>query len=168
MPSPPHTLQACLTPTKTSCQADASACSSGQVCCPLTKVRSPHEAPPLRSRNRCTPFHCSTTPLRICAVSDFRVSPFRSASSRASRAWRPRFARRPNTAAPTPRFVKERAGAILLREPLTGPFWRSRFQHCLTPTAPGKFCTDASCATNEVCCPLTKLCVKVGAECTAP
>ena len=50
MPSPPHTLQACLTPTKTSCQADASACSSGQVCCPLTKVRSPHEAPPLRSR----------------------------------------------------------------------------------------------------------------------
>jgi|EP00937_MAST-01D_sp_MAST-1D-sp2_P006038 hypothetical protein len=28
----------CLTPTGTSCQADASACGDGEVCCPLTKI----------------------------------------------------------------------------------------------------------------------------------
>lgn len=39
--------------------------------------------------------------------------------------------------------------------------------HCLIPTNPGKICdTDASCGTSEVCCPLIKECVKVGAACT--
>merc|ERR1711988_1598225 len=41
-------------------------------------------------------------------------------------------------------------------------------KHCLTPTNPGTFCDPSSeetCAKGEVCCPLTKLCVKVGAAC---
>lgn len=42
-------------------------------------------------------------------------------------------------------------------------------KHCLTPTNPGVFCADdASCTRDEVCCPLTKLCVKVGEVCTPP
>ena len=41
--------------------------------------------------------------------------------------------------------------------------------HCLTPTNPGVFCDPNdkdSCKDGEVCCPLTKLCVKVGRSCT--
>lgn len=41
--------------------------------------------------------------------------------------------------------------------------------HCLTPVNPGKFCADESnCNKDEVCCPLTKLCVSVGDACTPP
>ena len=43
--------------------------------------------------------------------------------------------------------------------------------HCLTPTNPGVFCHgqgQGNCKEGEVCCPLTKLCVKVGAPCTPP
>ena len=41
--------------------------------------------------------------------------------------------------------------------------------HCLTPTNPGVFCDPKnkdSCSDGDVCCPLTKLCVKVGRPCT--
>ena len=41
--------------------------------------------------------------------------------------------------------------------------------HCLTPTNPGVFCDPTnkdSCSNGDVCCPLTKLCVKVGRPCT--
>ena len=42
--------------------------------------------------------------------------------------------------------------------------------HCLTPVNPGHFCTgpgtQGSCATNQVCCPITMECVSVGAACT--
>jgi len=46
-------------------------------------------------------------------------------------------------------------------------------KHCLTPVSPGKFCTGAgtqgSCSSSsEVCCPLTFMCVSVGAACVAP
>jgi hypothetical protein len=37
---------------------------------------------------------------------------------------------------------------------------------CLKPTNPGVFCKAADdCKSNEVCCPLTKLCVAPGADC---
>ena len=41
---------------------------------------------------------------------------------------------------------------------------------CLTPTNPGVFCDgdNAKCGANEVCCPLTKLCVKAGDKCSPP
>lgn len=39
--------------------------------------------------------------------------------------------------------------------------------HCLTPTNPGKICdSDSACKSGEVCCPLIKECVSVGAACT--
>ena len=41
--------------------------------------------------------------------------------------------------------------------------------HCLTPTNPGVFCDPMdkdACSNGDVCCPLTKLCVKVGRPCT--
>jgi len=45
-------------------------------------------------------------------------------------------------------------------------------KHCLTPTNPGHICTgpgtQGSCASGEVCCPLIKECVSVGASCIAP
>jgi hypothetical protein len=40
--------------------------------------------------------------------------------------------------------------------------------HCLTPTNPGVFCDPNdknSCNGGDVCCPLTKICVKVGRPC---
>ena len=42
--------------------------------------------------------------------------------------------------------------------------------HCLAPAAPVPlFCKAASdCATGDVCCPLTNICVSVGATCTPP
>jgi len=41
--------------------------------------------------------------------------------------------------------------------------------HCLTPNPPGVFCKAASdCAKGDVCCPLTNICVSVGATCTPP
>ena len=40
-------------------------------------------------------------------------------------------------------------------------------RHCLTPTNPGVLCSKGKkCKANEVCCPLTKECVTVGAACT--
>ena len=37
---------------------------------------------------------------------------------------------------------------------------------CLTPTNPGTFCSAAKdCKKNELCCPLTNLCVSAGASC---
>jgi hypothetical protein len=45
-------------------------------------------------------------------------------------------------------------------------------KHCLTPVSPGTFCTgggtQGSCATGQVCCPLTAECVSVGAVCVPP
>jgi hypothetical protein len=95
--------KACLTPTTTSCAADASACAAGQVCCPLTK---------------------------ICVI--------------------------PGAACVAPPVCK------------TSEYCCPDAKHCLTPTAPGKFCKADSCGANQVCCPLTKLCVDVGPACTAP
>lgn len=42
--------------------------------------------------------------------------------------------------------------------------------HCLTPTNPGHLCKlgGSDCKTGEVCCPVTKECVAVGAACTPP
>mmetsp|Transcript_24202 Transcript_24202/g.63195 ORF Transcript_24202/g.63195 Transcript_24202/m.63195 type:complete len:415 (-) Transcript_24202:150-1394(-) len=38
---------------------------------------------------------------------------------------------------------------------------------CLMPTNPGVFCNSTSpCASGQVCCPLTSICVKPGATCT--
>ena len=45
-------------------------------------------------------------------------------------------------------------------------------KHCLTPVSPGTFCTgggtQGSCATGQLCCPLTAECVSVGAACVPP
>ena len=38
-------------------------------------------------------------------------------------------------------------------------------KHCLTPTAVTCRESGATCGADEVCCPLTKLCVKVGKPC---
>jgi len=41
--------------------------------------------------------------------------------------------------------------------------------HCLTPVNPGVFCDPKdsnSCADGEVCCPVTKLCVRIGEKCS--
>lgn len=39
-------------------------------------------------------------------------------------------------------------------------------RRCLAPTNPGKFCSGAKgCKKNEICCPLTNLCVTAGASC---
>lgn len=40
---------------------------------------------------------------------------------------------------------------------------------CLSLTNPGVLCmADSSCGDGDICCPLTKLCVKAGATCTPP
>merc|ERR1711865_1099198 len=54
-----------------------------------------------------------------------------------------------------------------------GTFCCPDAKHCLTPVKAkaGLFCdpnVKTSCATGEVCCPLIKECVTVGAACTAP
>ena len=91
--------KACLTPTKTSCAADAKACASGEVCCPLTK---------------------------ICV--------------------------KPGAACQSPCAAKE--------------YCCPDARKCLTPTNPGTFCSAAKdCKKNELCCPLTNLCVSAGASC---
>jgi hypothetical protein len=39
-------------------------------------------------------------------------------------------------------------------------------KHCLTPTKPGVLCSKAApCNSGEVCCPVTNICVKPGAQC---
>ena len=67
--------KACLTPTKTSCAADASACAAGQVCCPLTKIcvlpGVPCVPPPVcKTSEYCCPDakHCltPTAPGKFC------------------------------------------------------------------------------------------------------
>lgn len=42
-------------------------------------------------------------------------------------------------------------------------------RHCLTPVNPGHLCDPSdkkACRTGDVCCPLIKECVSVGAACT--
>merc|ERR1712224_1171414 len=39
-------------------------------------------------------------------------------------------------------------------------------KHCLTPT--NTSCLDQECSDGLTCCPLTKLCVKVGNPCSTP
>lgn len=90
----------CLTPTQTSCKADASVCSSDEVCCPLTKL--------------------------CVRVGQACESPCKD----------------------------------------QGSYCCPDAKHCLTPTNPGVLCGDAKdCNDGEVCCPLTKECVKVGDAC---
>ena len=53
-----------------------------------------------------------------------------------------------------------------------GAFCCPDAKHCLKPVRPGKFCTGAgsqgSCASGQVCCPLTNECVVVGEPCVPP
>merc|ERR1711865_850150 len=44
-------------------------------------------------------------------------------------------------------------------------------KHCVTPTSPGAFCRGSGaqkCASDEACCPTTRMCVKLGANCAPP
>merc|ERR1719182_1301090 len=51
----------------------------------------------------------------------------------------------------------------------TGSFCCPEAKHCLEPANPGVICKAATdCKSDETCCPVTNLCVKVGDACTPP
>merc|ERR1711934_25033 len=63
---------------------------------------------------------------------------------------------------------------VIPRKPCTSPCADSGSyccpdaKACLTPTNPGVRCRANTCKSDETCCPVTKVCVKVGAKCTPP